>query len=210
MSAFIKWLCFTLAIRIKMRHNEEINQIEFPISMGEGAPFDWTYRIYHQPLRYYSAKFVGVDDAQDVVENVFLKLWQKKQHIESKEHLQALLYHATRNASLNHVKTSTNAQIRQKIFEEEHSVNEDTYLEEMIRAEVFAEIYRAINKLPSQCGKVISLSYITGLSNKEISEEMGLPEQVVKNYKLRGLKVLKDNLSGSAMITLMAMIRFGG
>lgn len=188
-----------------MIRNKEISQLEFPLNMGEEAPFDWTYRIYHQPLRYYSAKFVGADDAQDIVENVFLRLWQKKQHIESKEHLQALLYHAAKNACLNHLKTSTNAQIRQHAFEVEHSGNEDSYLEEMIKAEVLAEIYRAINNLPSQCSKVISLSYIEGMSNKEIAEQMSLPEQVVKNYKLRGLKTLKNNLSGTAMITLLVM-----
>ncbi len=188
-----------------MIRREEIFQMEFPFSMGEEAAFDWTYRIYHQPLRFYSAKFVGPEDAQDVVENLFLRLWQKRQQIESKEHLQALLYNAARNACLNYLKTSKNAFNRGEAFEKGKPQTQDSYQEEMIRAEVLAEIYRAINNLPSQCSKVISMSYIGGLTNNEIAVQMGLPEQVVKNYKLRGIKILKDNLSGTAMLTLTAI-----
>lgn len=179
--------------------------MEFPLNMGDEIPFDWAYRIYHQPLRYYSAKFVGSEDAQDVIENVFLKLWQKKQQIDNEEHLKALLYHSAKNACLNHLKTSKNAQIRQLAFQDHHSGNEDSYLEEMIKAEVLAEIYRAINNLPSQCCKVVSLSYIEGRTNKEIAEQLSLPEQVVKNYKLRGMKILKEKLSGSAMAMLLVI-----
>lgn len=188
-----------------MVREDVIADFEFPINMGEETAFDLAYRTYHQPLRFFSAKFVGDEDAEDVVENLFLKLWHKQQEIKSREHLQAFLYHSIRNACLNHIKVSKNTERRYEIFGQENPDVEESHIKEMIRAEVLAEVYRAINRLPSQCSKVISMSYIDGLSNKEIAEKMELPEQVVKNYKQRGLKILKGNLSGTAMITLMVM-----
>jgi len=188
-----------------MKGQQAIVPIDFPINMGEEQAFDWTFRIYHQPLKFFTAKFVGEDDAEDVVESMFLKLWRDNRPFESQEHLKAFLYHSARNACLNHLKVSKNAASRYQIVGREAPENEESCLHDIIRAEVLAEVYRAINNLPSQCSRVISMSYIEGLSNGEIARQMDLSEQTVKNYKLRGLKVLKGNLSGSAVIALMLM-----
>lgn len=188
-----------------MAHKDNIVQLEFPINLGNAVSFDLAFRIYHQPLRFFASKFVGNEEAEDVVENLFLKLWDKQQEMKSREHLQAFLYHATRNACLNHIKVAKNAEKRYETLGLENPDIEESCLNEMIRAEVLAEVYRAINNLPLQCSKVISMSYLEGLSNKEIAENMKLPEQVVKNYKHRGLKILKDHLSGPALVTFMML-----
>ena len=85
------------------------------------------------------------------------------------------------------------------------AVNHD-YLHNLVHTEVIAEIHRAINQLPTQCRKVISLEFIEGLSNEEVAKELSLSIQTVKNHKVRALKILKQQFSDN--IPIVAVIHF--
>jgi RNA polymerase sigma-70 factor (family 1) len=179
-----------------------------PVFLSDVAVFDLAYKSYYHPLCFYAAKFVPADDAEDLIENLFLKLWNKKQVFESPAHLQAFLYHAVRNACLDFKKSKkNNLQLHEPVSENQPLPGVD-HLQHLIQAEVLAEIYRAVNNLPSQCSKVIRMGYLEGFNNAEIADELGLSEQTVKNYKGRGLTLLKDKLSGSAFTLLLLLIHW--
>ena len=179
-----------------------------PIYLTDMEVFDQTYKSYYHSLRFYASRFVHPDDAEDIIENLFLKLWKKKQAFKSTEHLQSFLYHAVKNACLDFIKVEKNSIQRNTAFSESQSeINEDP-LHSLIKAEVLGEIYRAVNNLPSQCRKVIRMGYLEGLDNAEIASEMGLSEQTVKNYKVRALALLKDKLSGNAFMLFLFLIHW--
>jgi RNA polymerase sigma-70 factor (family 1) len=179
---------------LDLHHN--YSGFEGAIHLSDRASFNTAFRSYYQPLRFYAAKFVQRGDAEDIVENLFLKLWNKQQVFASPVHLQAFLYHAIRNACLDFIKLSKKGKIDE--LSNELLIADDDHLRYMIEAETIAEIYRAVSDLPSQCSKVIRMGYLEGLNNTEIAEQLGLSEQTVKNYKVRGLGILKQKLSGSS------------
>jgi len=82
----------------------------------------------------------------------------------------------------------------------------ENYNTDQIKSEVYGELYRAINNLPSQCRTIISLSYIEGLNNKEIADQLGLSEQSVKNTKVRAIKILKQELPFKIVVILLSAI----
>ncbi|WP_461791540.1 RNA polymerase sigma-70 factor [Pedobacter sp.] len=182
-----------------------ITIMQFPICMGQHESFDLVYRTYHQALVYYAKKFVDAEDASDLVENIFVRLWEKRTTLNDEEHIRKLLYLSVRNACLNHIERKNNTNKRHRVVADQTLIDVESHLHTMMHAEVLAEVYRAINQLPLQCARVITLSYVDGKSNGEIAEEMGLSEQTVKNHKTRGLKILKDNLSDSALILLLML-----
>lgn len=173
--------------------------------MGNPASFDTAFKSYFHPLRFYATKFVPKDDAEDLVENLFLKLWNKKQVFDSPAHLQAFLYHAIRNACLDFIKLSK--WDKTDVIADDLLIADGGHLRYMIEAEAIAEIYRAINELPPQCSKVIRMGYLEGLKNAEISEKLGLSSQTVKNYKMRGLNILKKKLSDGTLILFIMLTR---
>lgn len=179
-----------------------------PVFLSDTVCFDQTYKSYYHPLCFYASKFVDPDDAEDLIENLFLKLWNKKQQFESTTHLQAFLYHAVRNACLDFKKSKKNKLELHEPVSENQPLPGDDQLHHLIKAEVLAEIYRAVNNLPSQCSKVIRMGYLEGMNNAEIADELGLSEQTVKNYKGRGLTILKDKLSGSAFTMLLLLVHW--
>jgi len=170
----------------------------FPIADTESnsAAFKLLFRQYYSALCYFSDRIIAnSSDAEDVVEEVFTKLWNSKQTFSDMNHLHSFLYKATRNASLDHLKKTRHAKERQMIFAEELDISETSYLNEMIRTEVLREIYCKIKGLPEQCARIVSMSYIEGKKNSEIADELGISLQTVKNQKSRGISLLKVRLS---------------
>ena len=188
-----------------MKVKRNLNEQLFPVYMGNEATFDLVYRLYHQPLRFFAVRYVAEEDAQDLIENVFLRLWNKNNVFDDPSHLQAFLYRSVYNACISHIRSLKATEDRHHLIGIQTSELEESFMQTMIQAEVLAEIYRAINALPSQCAKVITLSFIEGLSNKEIAEQLALTEQTVKNHKVRGLKNLRDQLSCDVMVLLLSL-----
>src|ERR1700744_1802969 len=111
------------------------------LNMGNTQTFDELFRAYHAPLCYFATTFVNSDeDAQDLVEDMFLKMWQKAQHFENIQHAQAFLYRSARNACLNYLKHGKRAGLKYEILTAEAEQFEEDYLVRMIRSEVWGEI----------------------------------------------------------------------
>lgn len=184
-----------------------LNEAEEQIKIGEQSVFDDTFRAYYEPLCYYASKFLLRQDAEDVIENLFIRLWNNNQSFENSFHLKNFLYQAAKNACLDFLKVSKRADKKYHSFSETQSSDQvqKDHLYNMIQSEVLAEIYRALNELPSQCSNVIRMSYLEGYSNKEIAEQLGINEQTVKNYKGKGLDLLKRKLPGHTFGILLLL-----
>lgn len=166
-----------------------------PINIGDRDIFNSIFHQYYKTLCYFAERITeSHSDAEDIVEELFVKLWNKQQPFESEQHLKAFLYRSTKNACLDFLKLTERANNRHTLFFMDNDQWEESYLNEIIRAEVLREVYNAIEHLPPQCSKIITMSYIDGKSNQEIAEELGLSLQTVKNQKGRGLSILKGKL----------------
>lgn len=177
-------------------------ELAFPINLGNKDIFIFVYNIYYHPLKYFIAKIAREEEAEDLVEDLFVKLWKAKLEFQNKSHLQAFLYRAAANARVDYLNSH---RIKKTEPLENQYLNEvQDYNHDMIRAELLAEVYRAIHKLPTQCQKVISMSFIDGYTNQEIADQLGINEQSVKNHKFRGLHILRGHLSDQTLLLLFS------
>lgn len=167
------------------------------LNLGDNAVFERIYRAYYPALRFFAAKYVGDEESEDIIESLFLRLWRQKHVLINEMHLKAFLYQATRNACLDFIKVQGRRNKRHMVWLHESEEMEQDYLHDLIHTEVIAELYRAINALPSQCRNVVQLGFVDGLSNEEIAQALELSVQTVKNHKVRALKILKQQFAGS-------------
>lgn len=155
----------------------------------------------------------GVDKevVEGLVGEVFEKLWNRHPVFESIRHLQNFLYKSTRNTCLNYLKTETHSRERQGAFvaAQQHAEGEYEPAADLgiIRLEVYRELYREIALLPDQCGRIVRMGYIDGLSNDEIADQLGLSVQTVKNQKTRGIGLLRSRLSPELFVMLLLLAR---
>ncbi|MCK7554082.1 RNA polymerase sigma-70 factor [Chitinophaga sedimenti] len=163
---------------------------------GDMSHYSYVFKEYYSALCLYATRIIGEPGhAEDIVQDVFEKLWQKRSSFENLRHLKDFLYKATRNASLNFLKGTQHSMERQAAFlyEQEGAAAGDDL--DIIRMEVFRAIYREIDNLPEQCGKIVRMSYIDGMKNEQIAEALSISLQTVKNQKTRGMKLLRMRVS---------------
>ncbi|MCW3464763.1 RNA polymerase sigma factor [Chitinophaga nivalis] len=170
------------------------------LTSGDTLYYSHIFKAYYNALCHYAETIIGEPGhAEDIVQDVFEKLWQKPYAFEDLRHLKDFLYKATRNAALNFLKGAQHSKERQAKFlheQEEGTTAED---HDIIRMEVFRVVYREISNLPEQCGKIVRMSYMEGLKNEQIAEILSISLQTVKNQKTRGMKLLRMRLSADLM-----------
>lgn len=155
--------------------------------------FKQLYLEFYSALCYFAFKIVeDQEEAKDIVEDVFVKVFHRKSEVAEIDNIRAYLYTAVRNSCLSHIKGANRAKERQLHYIEALPTIEEAYVNEIIQAEVLREVMAFIDTLPGHSGKIIKMSYFEGLKNDEIAQALSISVQTVKNLKTKGL----DNLRG--------------
>lgn len=146
---------------------------------------------YSALCRFAYSFMKDVDDAEEVVQNTFVKLWKSKELVETS--VKAYFYKSVRNACLNQKK---HIEIREEYKgDNKRLLDEGGNLEAEVEAnELKEKINRAIDKLPVQRKKVFVLSRFDGLKYKEIATKMGISPKTVENHMGITIKFLKEEL----------------
>lgn len=172
---------------------------------GDEQAFASVFFHYFKPLSLFAARFThDLDDAKDVVSTVMLNLWEGRKLFSDLRHLKSYLYNAVRNGCLNRQASIKHAGERQLEFAQSQGVDEPGYLLEITRAEAMIQLYRAIDTLPQQAGKIISMTYLDEKSDRETADELNLSINTVKFQKRRGVALLRKILSPDRFLLLVA------
>lgn len=151
--------------------------------------FSELYLTYYSKLVRFAKEFViQEEDAENITQDVFIILWEKRDFIGHIDNMNAYLFRLVRNKCLDYLK--------HKVFEQrymecmqtsyEADVTEDNDTEILIRA--------AINSLPKRCRDIFLLSRVEGLKYKEISEQLGISVNTVECQMGIALKKLRIKL----------------
>lgn len=164
------------------------------------AQFDHIFRTYHASLCAYATGIVqDAHIAEDLVEDVFLKLLQREEKPEILE-WRAYLYLAVRNTCLNFLKRQSRIRPLDTIDTDAVSYEEES---EILYIETFRRVMQAIDQLPDQCAKVIRMAYLENQSTKAIADKLGITESTVYNQKARGITLLKKMLPSAIVFSVL-------
>ncbi|NOU60857.1 RNA polymerase sigma-70 factor [Marinifilum caeruleilacunae] len=160
---------------------------------GSQSAFKNLYDKYYEALFLFGQKYIPNSDVvEDLVQESFIKVWEKKSSFFHEAALKAYLYKTVRNACLNyldHQKVERNYESQSK----EDVLSEDYFLNNVIDEEVNRIIAETVNKLP-ESARIIYLLSLKGLKNAEIAEDLNISINTVKTQKQRASKFLKENL----------------
>lgn len=164
---------------------------------GDQAAFKHIYNMFFKPLSSYCYKIVGdVELTNDLVQECFVVLWNKRQEFESVESVRYFLYTSLRNRCINQMKhKKITDSYQQQTFKEDNSIDlNNDYLDLIIEEEARRQLKEAIDSLPESNRKVILLS-LKDKQNQEIASILGLSVNTVRNQKQRGYDLLRKKLS---------------
>lgn len=144
---------------------------------------------------------------EEIVQDVFVNLWQKASGLDANGNVKAYLYATMRNKILFELRTEANRELfLNKMSRNTIQKAEENELEKMYAKETEEEIYQLISSLPSQCKEAFMLSRFEQLSYKAIAHRMGISVNTVEKHVAKALKILRDKLGkweGAAFVLLV-------
>lgn len=157
---------------------------------GDKQAFDDLFHAFWDAGVHFVQSFLPNDmSADDIVQEVFLKIWDKRLSFENEKHFKAYFYKALKNNTLKHIS-------RQKSTEDitnDRSLESDDFFKTIIEVEFRREINQAISKLPDKRKEVI-LQAMAGLTVEEIAENLNISVNTVKTQKKKAYATLRDEL----------------
>ena len=161
------------------------------IRAGDMQAFETLYRTYWQRLHAFAFRYVhSREDAEDVTQDVFLRIWRGRAHWAPVGPVRNYLYLSIRNAARDRLERAVVARrwrVRQVATPDEIQSNLET-------AELGATVEQALGDLPPKRSAVCKLRLIDGLSYAEIARRLGIGEKTVETQLARGLKFLRDRI----------------
>ncbi|MBR5905685.1 MAG: RNA polymerase sigma-70 factor [Bacteroidales bacterium] len=182
--------------------------ILFLIKSGDREAFNSLCRERYVSLISYARLFLtGVDRswAEDVVQDVLFGLWQNRKRLRGAEDdLQAYLLRSVYNRCMNLLKRARRANLFGDYYEGRiasvlgdcWSPDRNPVIMSIFNSDLRDIIGEALEKLSPRCREVFTLSYLENLSNKEISERLGISLSTVENHMYLALKQLRASLAG--------------
>ncbi|MDD2952964.1 MAG: RNA polymerase sigma-70 factor [Parabacteroides sp.] len=148
-------------------------------------------RYYGCLCQYVYGLLMDKDDAEDVVQELFLTLWKNRERIEIRENVSGYLYRMARHLALNFIRSK----------KQMGSLPEDqdqlllSYEDNRLETEEFKiALYDCIDRLPDRSREVLLLHRVKGLKQKEISDELSISVKTIKNQIWMSLQKLKKCL----------------
>ncbi|MGB8192861.1 MAG: RNA polymerase sigma-70 factor [Chitinophagaceae bacterium] len=167
---------------------------------GDQQAFNFIFASYYPSVCFFANRLIATRPvAEDITQEAFVRLWQRHDAFSCQQSIKAFLYVITRNACLNFIRQDQRNKISEQGIVRALDETEDSVLAKLSQLEIKAALTRAIESLPQECRKVIQLSYIEGIQNKDIAMSLGLSVHTIKNQKARGLYLLKKRLQRSSV-----------
>lgn len=174
------------------------------LSAGSSEAYYYLIRIYFPVLCNFSLQITKDKmAAEDIVTDVFIKIWQQKVVYPTMEELKKVLYTAVKNGSLNYLRSQKRAQQRHEVFTSQYFDEDQHLVYDITTSELMAEVRKALDSLPKKMRTVFILSYIKQLSNDQIASELNISNQTVRNQKTRSLIRLREKLGPQALAYLI-------
>lgn len=169
---------------------------DLPGKWNTETGFETLFKALYAPLHRYASGLIADDmQAEELVQDVFLKLWQQKDQIQIASNVQAYLYRAVHNHAMNmlhHEKVKAKYQAYMKTRTAQYA---DSPSKTLDAKELKEQISRAMDKIPEKCRAIFFLSRQESLSYRAIADQLGISIKTVENQMSKALKILRVELS---------------
>ena len=196
----INWLLYLCIIQPKYLKNTlsqvyNVNDDIYlfkQIKKGNKQSFDLLFEKYYNNLCNYA--FLFFKDAaltEEIVSDVYIRIWQNRKKIEINSSLKSYLYQSTRFAVITHLRKEKKIMVpitAETDNRKEQLVTPETLL---IRKEVAENFRNMIKRLPKQAGLAFRLHKVDGLTYKEIAQTLEISIKTVENHMGKALKMMR-------------------
>ncbi len=174
---------------------DRVEEMTLAFQRGEERGFEYFYRSLYPSLWFYALRFLkDKQDAEDAVEEQFIKIWNTHETFSHPQVIKSWLYTCVRNYCLNKLKEEKRRADIRLIYANELEEAEEKSLSRIIEAETIAEAGKIINLLPAACREIFYFLYVLGYDATETAEKLKVSISTVKTQKARGLEIIRTKI----------------
>lgn len=174
---------------------------------GDSSAFErfhsmYDKQLYLQAYKYTKSRFI----ADEIVQEVFIKLWSNRKKIQPGRNIEAYLYSMVRNQALNYIRdTIKHEDLSAELWKDVLRAGEQSD-HEIISKEYNGILDKILEQVPAQRRSIYLLSRKKGLSNREIANQLGIAKATVENQLWKTLQFIKKHLEPHIDITLTILV----
>jgi len=202
-----------MPLQVENRSKGKADELFDLIKADDQKALGLLFSVYFPRLNDFTRKVIKDDGiSEDIVQEVFVKVWEKRGEIESLN-VEAFLFKLVRNRCIDyikHLKVVSNhmqeIQISSK-YEELYRIDligNEPYL--LIEQKLKIKIDKTIQNLPARCREVFLLSRINGLKNKEIAEKLDINIKNVERHLSRALQSFRENFREELPLAIIILV----
>ena len=175
-------------------------------TLSSDVNFEMLFKTHYKALHAYAAVILkDEDDAEEIVQQLFLKFWEKRELLNVQSSLKAYLYKCVYHDSLNYLK---HQKVKSKYQDfTKHSMNY-TYNNRIDVIELQNQINLALNDLPEQCRTIFQMSRFEELKYREIADALGLSIKTVENQMGKALRIMRVKLADFLVILVTCLMYY--
>lgn len=189
-----------------MCENQSDEELLGLIQCGDKSAFNIFFLRYYPTLRVYARQYVNSDDTHEVVQDVMLWLWEKRQDIKISQSVRSYIFNAVRYKCLNVINNDSSKRTSLNVLHEEIKAvyeSPDFYILE----ELSIKIEEAIERLPDSYKQAFVMNRFKNMTYKQIAEETGVSVKTVDYRIQQALKILRISLKDYLpMLTFLLFI----
>ncbi len=176
-----------------MVRSEEKSLLQL-LKNGDKKSFEFTFRYYYEPLLGYALSILKVEaEAEEVVQELFLKIWRDRKKIIIKHSLAAYLYKSVYNQCLNRLQKEKLLQEYQKFALEQPAT--EVNADEMLKyEELNRKFFELMDALPERRQLIFKLNRFQGLKYREIADRLSISIKTVEANMSKALQYFRRNL----------------
>lgn len=161
------------------------------IKSGDNKAFRYLFEKYYGPLfEYINRNLKNSFATEEIIQDIFIKMWEKRNEIEIRIAVKTYLFQAARNRIKNYRRDNHNVG-HYNILPEEIGFEDNT----IEFQELQNLIENAISVLPQKCSEIYRMSRVQNLANLEIAKVRGISVRTVENHIARALQIIKARLT---------------
>lgn len=159
----------------------------------EESRYKILFNEFYPALVQFAFSFINNEEAaKDIVQEIFIRIWEKKVKFENELLLRKYLYLSTQNKCFTYLRDrKVQHYHKQQIIDNYQEQEESNIIHSLIKEEVYRQLLSSVEQLPPQCKKICLLT-LDGKKPSEIAKELDLNVETVKKQKKIALKRLQD------------------
>jgi RNA polymerase sigma-70 factor (family 1) len=192
-----------------IEHDDIRKELILNLKKGEKGAFRELFNLYGPRLyRFAFAYLKNITDAEELLQDVFLKIWEKRDQLDPAQNVKAYIFKIAINCIYDYIHKKNLERAFASFSEHNFQPGVESSWHEVIWNDMLSNLNILVSKMPEQRRIIFLMSRDEGQSNQQIAEKLKLSKRTVENQLYRATRFLKEKLGSETVFVLLFLFLY--